>query len=542
MKNNVFLFTLLLLFGTRVYAQPKVSASKPYQVIDSYWKDYYSRGDEAMAIKFADEKMIIQKFNTKKPELLATNSFNYTPDENGIQIKKARIIYITEFNDRYYYFYTSANKDKEDSEKMYMREIDFAKGEPIGNGTFLYEANNVAGFNTASMMGIPMGTSFGNYLFQKSYSGSHLLIQYSLKPKIKRDALNNEIVGLNIFDKDLKPVWNQEITMPYTEKKMNIMDYTVDAGGNAYILSLIYNDNSTKIKKGDDPNFHIELLKYKPNSTTAEIIPLEMPGKFIGKLWIYGLPESKIVCVGYYNSGKNLSNADGIISFTIDNSGKVIDTKSFEIPMEILNQNESKREQKRNEKAETKSNAEFANLRLNELIVRDDGSYVLVGEQAYSVTTESNFNGRITRTTRYYYNDILVSKLSNDGKLTWMKKIPKLQMGYSGLGGLSYKILMGQETHYVVFADNRENNKLLPNQVPEQFADGKNGYLTACSIDDSTGASKRIPILDMEEFNDIQLYQFSKNRILKAGDNAFVFECYKKKKEDIMIRVDFNKK
>ncbi|MBK7853132.1 MAG: hypothetical protein IPJ66_18945 [Bacteroidetes bacterium] len=166
MKNNVFFVVLLLILGTRVYAQPKVSASKPYQVIDSYWKDYYSKGDEAMAIKFADDKMIIQKFNTKKPELLATNSFNYTPDENGIQIKKARIVYITEFNDRYYYFYTSVNKDKEDSEKMYMREIDFDKGEPIGNGKFLYEANNVAGFNTASMMGIPMGTSFGNYLFQ----------------------------------------------------------------------------------------------------------------------------------------------------------------------------------------------------------------------------------------------------------------------------------------------------------------------------------------------------------------------------------------
>ncbi|MBL0065301.1 MAG: hypothetical protein IPP38_09790 [Bacteroidetes bacterium] len=329
--------------------------------------------------------------------------------------------------------------------------------------------------------------------------------------------------------------------MPYTEKKMNIMDYTVDADGNAYILSLIYNDNSTKIKKGDDPNFHIELLKYKPNTTTAEIIPLEMPGKFIGKLWIYGLPENKILCVGYYNSGKNLGNADGIISFKIDNSGKVIDTKSFEIPMEILNQNESKKQQKRNEKDETKSNAEFANLRLNELIVRDDGSYVLVGEQAYTVTTESNFNGRVSRTTRYYYNDILVTKLSSDGKLTWMKKIPKLQMGYSGLGGLSYKILMGKDMHYVIFLDNKENNKLLPNQVPEQFTDGKGGYLTAYSIDDSLGITKRLPILDIEEFNGIELYQFSKNRILKAGDDAFVFECYKKKKEDIMIRVVLKK-
>ncbi len=83
------MFVVFSLLRIIVSAQPGTSASKPYPVIDSYWKNYYSKGDEAMAIKFVGDKMFIQKFNTKKPELISTRSFDYTPDEKGIQIRKA---------------------------------------------------------------------------------------------------------------------------------------------------------------------------------------------------------------------------------------------------------------------------------------------------------------------------------------------------------------------------------------------------------------------------------------------------------------------
>jgi hypothetical protein len=75
------------------------------------------------------------------------------------------------------------------------------------------------------------------------------------------------------------------------------------------------------------------------------------------------------------------------------------------------------------------------------------------------------------------------------------------------------------------------------NEVPTRHSDGAGGFLTAYKIDDITGQTKKEYILDTRDVRGIELYQFRTSRIIPVSSNEFVFESYKKKKEDVMIKV-----
>lgn len=141
----------------------------------------------------------------------------------------------------------------------------------------------------------------------------------------------------------------------------------------------------------------------------------------------------------------------------------------------------------------------------------------------------------------YHYGDILVTKIAADGSLSFMRKIPKRQRGWDGLGGLSFKYFFANNSHYFVYLDNVKNIGLPEEKLPAQHIDKKGGYLTSVKITDADGTLTKGSILNAKEVDDFKIYQFSTTRIVKTSENSFMFEAYKKAKEDIMIRVNLNK-
>ena len=150
----------------------------------------------------------------------------------------------------------------------------------------------------------------------------------------------------------------------------------------------------------------------------------------------------------------------------------------------------------------------------------------------------------------YHNNDILVSKIDASGNLAWMKKIPKRQYGKPKMGevydtskvyqgGMSYSYFNTNGNHYIVFLDNVKNIDLELDQIPALHSDGHGGYLTSYKINDNTGEMSKGSILDTRNVaEDLEVYQFSNNRIVKTDENQFVLEVYKKSKEDVLIKVD----
>lgn len=528
MKNLFISVMLILGIGlSTAFSQAKVTVSTPYEVVDGKLKLYIQKGNELLKVTVKGKIIIIQKFNTNS--LTETSKNEYEDFPKGFQYER-----LVELNNKFYLFYSLWDKPNQ-KEQLFCREIDFAKGTIYPNDIEIVKVDGKitpAGVSGTSIFNM-MITKFE---FQTNSSNTALLIKYRKKPLERNDSKNNDIIGFCVYTNDIKkPVWNREVTMPYTEALMDNLDYTVDKQGNAYLLAAVFDKES---RNRDDSGFRLELFQLTPKSTKMNGVKIEFADKSINKIWIYESPKGYMVCSGFYgNDNKYSSDAKGIFAMKIDQSGRIYDKFTYDIPLEILNQFVSKREQKRNERKDNKGDAEFKDLVLRSISFQEDGSMIIFGEQHFINVYYSN-----NRTVyEYNYKDMLVTKIEANGKLAWMRKLPKRQLGTNGQGGMGYYSTSFEGKHYLLFLDNVKNLDIAEDEVPKEHRDGMGGFLTAYVIEDKTGAVKKISLFDSKDVEGQKIHQFNMDRIQQINGNEFILEAYKKGKEDILIKVNLKK-
>jgi hypothetical protein len=149
----------------------------------------------------------------------------------------------------------------------------------------------------------------------------------------------------------------------------------------------------------------------------------------------------------------------------IDGQNGDISRKNFkEFDIDFITQNMTEREAERTKKKESKGkDVELFEYDLDDLVIRDDGGVILIGEQFYInvyTTTYTNSNGTTSSTTtyHYYYNDIVVININPDGVIDWAKKIPKYQESINDGGTYSsYALGFLDDKLFFLFNDNPKN-------------------------------------------------------------------------------------
>lgn len=544
------LLALVLLSGTGLlHAQKELSkdysytVSEPYKVVDGS-KFYFSRDNQILTVKVDGADVLIQKLDSGADKIKFKSEKKYEDLPKHFQVED-----VLEYNDKYYFFYSSWDGDN-DKEQLFSREIDFASGQFIGEGKLMFKIDGkVTGAPSAVMnFGISMGVQ-DKFDFLMSLDKKRMLIQYRKKPEVKRDTKSWDIIGMVSYDKNMVMTSSNELKMPYTERRMDALDYAIDWEGNSYILAKVFHDDSNddkKRKKDEEANYHVELFRIKNGAKEiTDITKIEVKDKFINGLSIFELPDRTMFFAGYYNIGKKPGTADGMIVFKAGKEGGIHDLATYEIEVDVLNEYSSERAQRKNNKKEAKGEAEFPNLKLREVIVEEDGSIVLIGEQYYIVAHSRSGGmgmgmggigmGNVYYT--YHYENLLVSKITPAGGLSWIKKIPKRQSGAVGKGGMSYKRMSVNGFHYLMFLDNVKNHNLPLDKGPAEHSDGKGGYFTSYKINDTDGKIINSSVFNLRDVDDMTMYQFATSRVLPLTDNSFAVEFYKKKKEDVMIKV-----
>lgn len=557
-KNVLVILSFLMFFGAQ--AQKSLSkdfsytVSDPYQVYDSAKKFYFTKNGEMLTVKPWKKYLVIQKFDVATLKQTSIKEYNNLPKNYVVEG-------MIEVKDKYYFFYSSWTGKKTKHEQLFYYEIDFEKGEFIGKPVKIIDIDGkLAGSPMATYAsgGMQMGFGFGfsmgvvdKFDFLVSKDQSKILIQYRKKPKVKKDTKSWDIIGVGVYDVSLTKIWSREYKMPYTERRMNALDYAVDSDGNGYILTKVFHDDSNKDKKkkkDTEANYHIELFRLLKTSESIEKTKITLGKKFINGISLFESPDNYMICAGYYNKGlhKKLNNSDGLFTFKITRDGELIDEKEYQIPVDVLNQYVSKRTKKKNLKKDKKGKAEFEHLKLKELVIQNDGGLVFIGEQTYVVRHRTS-KGRTYYT--FHNNDILITKINSSGEMDWMKKIPKRQSGLPGMGqvydtsktfqgGMSYSHFFTNGNHYLIYLDNVKNINLPLDKIPALHSDGKGGYLTSYKINDETGDVSKGSIFDTRNVKPkFAVYQFSNNRVIKTAENEFLVEVYKKKKEDVLIKV-----
>lgn len=513
----------------------KVSA--PYDEVDAEEKYYLSGDGKFISVKVDKRDIYVQRYNTDKPGLASEKKYEDAYPKNAVV---ERILFI---NGKAVLFYTQWD-GKNKIEQLYVQEIDMDKGEFSGPAKLLLKIDGkVSGVGSGKVMDFNLVDKFIVY---RSFDHKSFLVKYRRIPEKKDDKKSFDKIGLVAFDGNMNQLSSREITMPYTERRMNNLDYQLDNQGNLFMLTKVFHDDSNddkKKKKDEEANYHIELFTLKSGSDKLITTKIDNKDKFISKLWIFDSPKGDLIAGGYFSNGKGKDfevNCDGVITFKMKPDGTVYDQFTYDIPVELINEYESNKTKRKNEKKEEKGEgAKFTNLRLKDLEVGDDGSMVIVGEQQYIVVkNHAGMNGSSGGSTViYYYNDILVTKILADGKLSWMKKIPKAQHGTKGQGGMSYQYFSNQNSHFLVFLDNVKNINLPVDKTPAEHTDGQGGYLTAVRLADADGSFTKGSILNSRDTGDFNLEKMKMEAVSKFNDNTFFVESYKKRGEDVLLKV-----
>jgi len=393
-----------------------------------------------------------------------------------------------------------------------------------------------SGYDDASgvnMMGLGRAIRFAVHT---SFDHSKLLIRYRLKPAEKNDEKNYDVLGFYVFDQNFEKLWGGEVKMPYTEKEMNNIAYGVSKDGKAFMLARL---NDAK---------RFELLRI---SNDLKIVPnkVDIDGNLVFQsLNLYEAADGKVECMGFYANGVDFKvnwtgsmttslNINGILDWKMDQDGKVTDKHDFEFPIDLINQYESKRAKEKNEKREGEGKAGINDLKLIEVKWLGDGSKIILGEQQY---VRRELKGTQMENI-YYYGDMILAHVGGDGKLIYMKKLPKTQISLRGKGSLSVKFMKGADASYILYLDNPKNINMSINDVPAKHEDNKGGYLTAYKVDDATGSIEKHTIADVTDIKGTEAFQFRVSRIFDVGDKAFMLECYIKGKQDTMIKMEMAK-
>ncbi len=182
---------------------------------------------------------------------------------------------------------------------------------------------------------------------------------------------------------------------------------------NRRFIGITLNPNKAK--------FQFSVLKIKNEGTSIKEIPITAKGKYLRDLTFLLDQNQDIIGVGSYaNEFKDYyRNAHGTYSFKLKSNSEAIDFNNFNPFTKelVLSENFPKDKKKLTKKFEKGETPSIDHFRIDRFRSQEDGTLKIVGER---FQTTSNQNGSVTKA-----NDIIVIKLSPEGKLLWQEKIKR---------------------------------------------------------------------------------------------------------------------
>lgn len=521
------LFSLILILPIMAKSQVTTSndyeleLSKPYPVVDAVKKWYFTHEDKMLTIKMGRD-FVIQQFDTEK--LLEI-------DKHTIVTKTdlPRGFVHEEFlqnKNRIFQFYNVWDKPNK-TEQIYVKEFDI---------------NSIKKFSEPKLV-------LKNEGHLKSEMGSNKIDLYQSFDKSKtlmvyeddEGKIDFRKIGLVVLDSEMNELWRTMTTLKYPRKEIDRLSYTLDNNGNAYM--------SVK-RKSKDELFPVDLLKL--NKSGANELKIDAGGKFFREgFTLREAKDGKLICAGYY--GGRVAIQGLYISF-LTPEGTFENEQFHEIPLDIINQYKNDRQQEKAKKVESEGgDVGIDHLRLDDIIIENDGSVTTIGEVFWVFTMP----GADKSTNSYFYKEIFVTKLSQTGELVYMKKLIKNQFRSQSFNGkfgmsiaaafraatkeplydLSYKYIRAGEFHYFIFLDHIDNLNLAENERPKQHRSGLGGYLTSYRVNDKTGETEKLSLFDLRNLKGMPVYQYNTGRVVEKNSNEMLVEFYMKKKQDALVKI-----
>jgi hypothetical protein len=497
MTKTAFLFLSLLLFPVLSYAQISLTEGGPYKTYTGNHLQYFQSGNEMLSFKRDGDLFIIQKYNLNTLSQSGVMTYKDMPADH-------KLIEVKEFNKRIYFLYSLSDFGAKKA-VLYAREIDFKTGTFVSQGIPLVTIN---------------GEIKGDFTISRALRDEKMMVNYLLLKTHMNDDVNHQTMGVHVFDKNLQPLWHTETEMPYAEKYIQYLTQAVDSEGNMHAVIRVY-DKKTTDEYGiasEKTLHHLESLQLQKSSKELETIAFSLSSDDLRDINIAEPTPNEMMYVGFYVLEN--SPISSLFTCKINSDGTTARDKSYDIPEEIVNVYEDKENKTIKKDEKIPALYELNTFMCNTIQTDEYGDLLIIAEGNYG-----------------YYYDLLIARIDAQNNMEWMKRLPKRQyMGGPG-DGKSYKLFSRATVDYIVFLDHEENKNLSIDQITAKPYTSSGTVLTAYKVNKSDGETDKLILLDTKEANGKAVYRLAPERILSFNDTEIVFEAYKKKNEDILIKI-----
>lgn len=290
----------------------------------------------------------------------------------------------------------------------------------------------------------------GKYEFVKSPDNKNIVLYHKRPFKM----YNDEKFKIKKFDQDLNLIWEKDLAFPYKDKDFNLFSLKVMNDGNCYILARIFLDNEEAREKKNnlEATYYFKLLSFSDTDTIQESFfketNIELPKRWITDISFTTIND-EIVCAGFYADKKDMA-VTGTFFMRIEKTTGLIraqDTEEFSKTFlaEFIGDKKAER-----------GNG-LRDFVLSDIIRRNDGGLMLVGEQFFIKTVCYTSSGNTRCNDYYYYNDIIVVNINSKGEIEWNARVPKRSMDSQNGFYLSYALAVKGNQVYFIYNENQKN-------------------------------------------------------------------------------------
>ena len=268
-----------------------------------------------------------------------------------------------------------------------------------------------------------------------------------------------------LYDKDMQSLWERDVAFDLAEGKTRIGNLRWFYGSAPRAI-LLRNDGSVNVwasvdrgrSFGKEKRFQTDLYAISSDQVIHQSLPDINPG-----WWWMSENDEQLQMISVTDvKGLNLfginfkpGGKDAFLFVNWDGKEKSSpQLKRIPFAAKHLSQNQTAKTLSKAKKAEAKGKPVLIpNYGLDEIIILEDGSLLVAGQQQYSITSVSKSG--LTTSTKYYNKDIHIFHISADGEVNWTYNIPMFQ--YTRGVGHGYVLKIVDEKVYVLFNDNFKN-------------------------------------------------------------------------------------
>jgi hypothetical protein len=365
--------------------------------------------------------------------------------------------------------------------------------------------------------------------FQLSQDSTKILLLVEA-PERKKE---NRKFFFSVLNTELKKVWSKEVELPYTQKFIYLINYSISDEGKVYVSVKNYDkevsresvrENGSKV-----PAYVYKILIYAQNAKDKEII-LSMGDNFVHQSILSFNKNSGIVSVGGLYKQKVNGKINGVFYASLDAKTDVISNPKL-VPFDTDILTRIDKDGFASDKEKDPGLDKY--YEIVSVLKRPNGSIDLISEYRYfSETFVMSQRGSSYTQYYYQYGSILNTNIDKTGKAIFTR-VPKNQKfssrNWNFNGFLSFFPVIYKENLVLFFNDDKDNVDRDLEKKPDDVMNFKQSVLAAATIDTKGNLSRQAVLSNDEEDYICLPMQFTKideSSVLVISD---LFKIFKKR-------------